>query len=70
MAAGLLAYGLGGAPGLSWIRAGLMILMLTPVARVLVLAAGYALEGDWAFCGISLAVLLLLGAGILLGVSH
>ena len=47
------------------LRAGVLLLMLTPVARVLVLTLGLFREGDRRFGFVSLAVLTILVAGIL-----
>ncbi len=56
-------------PG-AWMRAGLGVLVSTPLARVLVAAMAYLRRGERALAVVSLAVLglLLLGAG--LGVAH
>lgn len=51
-------------------RAGILVLMTTPVLRVAGLAAGYGWERNWPFFWASLGVLGLLGAGILLGLRH
>lgn len=68
MAAGLLGHGHAWAPlCLSW---GIGALIATPVVRVALLAYGYAREGDWKFCAVSLGVLALLLAGTALGVKH
>jgi uncharacterized membrane protein len=46
------------------LRAGVLLLMFTPVARVLVLTVGLFREGDRRFGFVSLTVLAILGAGI------
>ena len=46
------------------LRAGVVLLMLTPVVRVLVLTLGLFREGDLRFGFVSLAVLAILVAGI------
>jgi uncharacterized membrane protein len=51
-----------GSPGL--LRGGILLLMMTPVARVAVVTVGLALERDWAFTLVSLFVLAILGSGI------
>jgi len=56
----------GGAPALRW---GVRVLMVTPMARVLVLTAGLVHRRDWLFAGVSLAVLGILGAGVLVALS-
>lgn len=58
----LLAGLLSGMPGL--LRGGVVLLMLTPVARVLVLTIALLHERDYFFGGISLWVLLVLASGI------
>jgi uncharacterized membrane protein len=50
------------APG--FLRWGILLLMLTPVARVAVVTVGLALEQDWTFTIVSLFVLAVLAAGI------
>ena len=47
------------------LRWGLLMLMLTPVARVVVLTAGLLLERDWVFAAISAWVLLVLASSLL-----
>jgi len=46
------------------LRVGVIILMLTPVARVLVLTVGLLQEHDWLFAAISFFVLAVLASGI------
>ena len=51
------------------IQLGLLILIATPIVRVIVCAAGFALERDWAYVVISLIVLgfllfSILGSGV------
>jgi len=48
----------------SLLRYGVLLLMLTPVARVLVLTVGLFREGDRRFGFVSMAVLVVLLAGI------
>ena len=63
LSTGLLLFGLVlGAPGL--LRGGILLLMLTPVARVAVVTVGLALEGDWTFTLVSLFVMAVLASGI------
>jgi uncharacterized membrane protein len=57
----LLGLSLGREP---FLRAGVVLLMLTPVLRVLVLTLGLFREGDFRFGFVSLAVLTILAAGI------
>ena len=63
LSTGLLLVGLVlGAPGM--LRGGILLLMMTPVARVAVVTVGLALERDWAFTVVSLFVLAILASGI------
>ncbi len=63
LSTGLLLVGLVlGAPGL--LRGGILLLMITPVARVVVVTVGLALERDWTFTLVSLFVLAILASGI------
>jgi uncharacterized membrane protein len=55
--------------GTDLIYLGLLLLMITPVARVMMLIYGYARIGWWRFALISLLVLLLLGIGLTLGIE-
>ncbi|MGC9167338.1 MAG: DUF1634 domain-containing protein [Desulfurella sp.] len=52
----------------STLYAGIVILMLTPVVRVLFLAIGYFIEGDLRFCFYSILVLLILIFSVYFGV--
>ena len=69
LSTGLLLAGLIlGMPGpLRW---GIILLMLTPVARVAVVTVGLALERDWTFTLVSLFVLAVLAAGIWMAVRR
>jgi uncharacterized membrane protein len=53
----------------AFLRAGVVLLMLTPVARVLVLTVGLFREGDRRFGFVSLAVLAILAASIVVARS-
>lgn len=66
LSAGLLCYGLslGSAPPLRW---GILLLMLTPVARVVVLTLGLFHQRDLLFGLLSLGILGVLGASMILG---
>ena len=57
------------ANGVGLIYLGLLLLMTTPVARVMMLVYGYARIGWWPFALVSLLVLLLLGTGLALGIK-
>lgn len=52
------------------LRWGIILLMLTPVARVAVVTVGLALERDWTFTAVSLFVLAILGSGIWVAVRR
>jgi uncharacterized membrane protein len=68
LSAGIAAMLLGGtgfAPGL--IVAGLVVLMATPVMRVLVAGLVFVREKDWLFALFCLIVLCSLAAGVILG---
>jgi uncharacterized membrane protein len=49
------------------LECGLIVLMLTPVARVFILAVGWAQRRDWTFSLIAFIVLALLAFSVLLG---
>jgi uncharacterized membrane protein len=53
--------------GPAWVALGLLVLILTPVARVAVSAVGFALQKDRIYVGITLAVLAVLIASFLMG---
>ena len=46
------------------LRAGILLLLATPVARVLVVTIGMMLERDWVFTLVSLWILAVLASGI------
>jgi len=52
------------------LRAGILLLMLTPVARVLVVTVGLAVERDWLFTAVCLFVLAVLASGIAVAVRR
>ena len=57
-------------PARTLLRWGIVLLMLTPVARVAVVTVGLALERDWTFTLVSLFVLAVLAAGIWVAVHR
>ena len=72
LTAGLVASGVVLAAGLLLgaeraLFAGLLLLILTPVARVVAVALGFAYARDWVFAAISLAILAVLAAGTAVG---
>ncbi len=72
MAAGVLMMLVGGESALAsrLTLSGLVALVLTPVLRVAVECWTFARRGEWLFTLISLLVLLALGAGMVIGVTH
>ena len=52
------------------LRWGIVLLMLTPVARVAVVTVGLALERDWTFTIVSFLVLAILAGGIWVAVHR
>jgi len=56
-----------GRPGA--MRAGLMLLMLTPVVRVVILTVGLFVRRDWLFALVSLFVLSVLLSGIAMALN-
>ncbi len=57
----LAGFALGRAAPLRW---GILLLMMTPVARVVVVTLGLLYERDWVFMLVSLWILLVLASGI------
>ena len=57
------------ANGVDWIYLGLLLLMITPVIRVVMLVYGYARIGWWRFALIAVVVLLLLSTGFALRIE-
>ncbi len=51
------------------LRAGLIILIATPVARVVASVVDYSLQRDWLFAGLTLAVLVVLLGSLVYGIS-
>jgi uncharacterized membrane protein len=56
-----------GRPGL--LHLGLVLLILTPVARVVAVTAGFALARDWTFAALALTVLAVLATGAWIGLG-
>jgi uncharacterized membrane protein len=52
------------------LRWGILLLMLTPVARVAVVTVGLAIERDWTFTIVSFVVLAILASGIWVAVHR
>jgi uncharacterized membrane protein len=48
------------------LRAGLVILMMTPALRVLVSVVEYTAQRDWLFAGLTATVLLILASSLLI----
>lgn len=51
------------------IRAGLFVLLLTPVARVVASVFEYTRDRDWLFAGLTFAVLAIILGSLLVGVT-
>ncbi len=66
LSAGLLVFGLLGG-GMAALRLGILLLMLTPVARVVVLSVGLLRQRDYLFGLLSLGILGVLGFSMLVG---
>jgi uncharacterized membrane protein len=47
------------------LKAGLLVMMLTPVVRAVVVTVGLLLRRDWAFAAVSFAILGVLGSSLL-----
>jgi hypothetical protein len=58
-----------GGDGSALMDLGLLALMATPLLRVVVLAAGWALAREWRFAAVAVVVLGLLGLSLALGVG-
>ena len=52
------------------VRAGIVLLILTPVARVVAVAVGFLWARDWVFALLSLAVLAVLGSSAWVGLAE
>lgn len=48
---------------------GLLVLMITPILRVVILLLGWTLQREWRFSAVSLVVLVLLIVSLLLGTA-
>lgn len=72
LAGGLLLtlFGPGGGPQPQLLTAGLVLLLATPVMRVVVSAATYVLRRDWIFATLTLVVLLELIASVFAAFRH
>ncbi len=71
LAAGLILELAGVNPALSatLTRAGLIVLMATPVARVVVSVADYAMERDWLFLALTATVLVILVGSLMVALG-
>lgn len=63
-------WGARGAGAEALINLGLVLLMLTPVARLLALLGEFVREGDRTYAWITAGVLAVLGLGLLVGRAH
>jgi len=66
LSASLLLLGLASGSG-ALLRLGILLLMLTPVSRVVVLTVGLFHEKDWRFGLLSVVILAVLAASMLVG---
>ena len=60
--------GAGNGEGVALLDLGLLVLILTPLLRVVVLGSGWALERQWRFALVALVVLILLSLSLVIGV--
>jgi uncharacterized membrane protein len=71
LAAGLVLSLLGaGSQGQLLLETGLVLLLATPVARVVVSVVDYAREGDWLFVVLTIVVLLQLAGSVIAALVH
>jgi uncharacterized membrane protein len=56
--------------GAGLLRAGLVVLLATPIARVVASALSYFLSRDWLFVGLTSVVLLELGAAVVAALTQ
>lgn len=54
----------------TFLDAGLVVLMATPVARVIVSVVEYANERDWTFVALTATVLLVLAGSLVVAIAH
>lgn len=52
------------------VKAGIFILIATPLLRVAIVGLGYAVEGRWRWAGVSALVLAAVALGAALGARH
>lgn len=64
---GQLASRLGQGHPSAFMELGILVLLATPIVRVLLLAVGWSVARDWRFAAVAAAVALLLATGIVLG---
>lgn len=55
--------------GVAVLDTGLIVLMLTPVCRVIVLGVGWSLRREWSMAAVALTVAILLAASVFWGVG-
>lgn len=53
----------------AWLWLGLVVVVATPIMRVVAALAGFAGRGETAMVGVSVAILVVVGVGVLVGVS-
>ncbi|MBR9977718.1 MAG: DUF1634 domain-containing protein [Bacteroidetes bacterium] len=53
-----------------FLYAGIFVLMLTPILRLLITGWTFAVEADWHYVGITVLVLLVIGLSIVFSIIH
>lgn|GEM_PF-584310 len=54
----------------AYLYAGIFVLMLTPIVRIIITGWTFSRERDWRYVGISLIVLIVIGISIAFSVAH
>lgn len=70
LSTGLVLYFADSPASAALLNAGVLVLMATPVVRIVVLAAEFMTRGEYAFGMIALGVLLLLGVSVYIGFAQ
>lgn len=65
----VLLFAVSSAIGVAFVRAGLVTLLATPIARVLVATGGFLSAGDYRWAGMSAVVLLILVGSVVVALS-
>jgi uncharacterized membrane protein len=67
VALGAIGSGLRHGDGAAWVSAGFVLLILTPVVRLLATAGTFVRERDWRFVGATALVLAIVVSGLVIG---